>query len=392
MKMSLYPEIWKQIASKSISYVILRIFFGFISFGVMVLLTRTLGAAEYGIYVYAISLVSILVMFSQLGLPTLILRETAKAVKQDEWELVNGLWDWALRISFSLALLFCVIGILYLLYVGPIFGVEENQKFKFPWVALVLVPLTVSLNNKIAIMRGFDAVVLAPLLQKTFSQLFIFLFLISSVYLLSVEKINSSQIIVIEIIGLLIAMLISYRYLLVQYKQKLQFEAFEKKYSKKYWITAAMPLGVIVGLRSINANLDIIVLGWFEASGEIAKYKIAVRFSSVALLGQEIVIMVFSGYFARLFKNNETKLLSDLTKKGALLSTCIAVGVLLLCLFWGDILISLFFGAEFMGSFAPLMIIVFGYTICMPMGMVSTLLNMTGHEKRTALGAAIATI
>ena len=153
-----------------------------------------------------------------------------------------------------------------------------------------------------------------------------------------------------------------------------------------------MPLGVIVGLRSINANLDIIVLGWFEASGEIAKYKIAVRFSSVALLGQEIVIMVFSGYFARLFKNNETKLLSDLTKKGALLSTCIAVGVLLLCLFWGDILISLFFGAEFMGSFAPLMIIVFGYTICMPMGMVSTLLNMTGHEKRTALGAAIATI
>lgn len=50
-----------------------------------VVLARVLGPEQYGIYSYVLAIVSILAIPAMFGLPSLIVRETAKAEVKQEW-------------------------------------------------------------------------------------------------------------------------------------------------------------------------------------------------------------------------------------------------------------------------------------------------------------------
>ena len=63
-----------------------------LGFAVATALARGLGTAGYGVYSYVFSLVSLLAIPAQLGLPSLVVRETAKAYVHQQWALMKGLW------------------------------------------------------------------------------------------------------------------------------------------------------------------------------------------------------------------------------------------------------------------------------------------------------------
>lgn len=115
-------------------------------FASTVLLARLLGAAGYGIYAYALSLVTLLALPAHAGLPTLVLRETAKGLAQGRPDLVKGAWWWAGRVVAVLSLL--VIGIggpLLVMWQG---GLKSTAGQTMAW-SLLPVPL-IALGN----MRG----------------------------------------------------------------------------------------------------------------------------------------------------------------------------------------------------------------------------------------------
>ena len=62
---------------------------------VAVFLARLLGPAGYGVYAFAFSLITVLAIPSQLGLPQLVVRETARSQVNGDWGLMRGLWRWS---------------------------------------------------------------------------------------------------------------------------------------------------------------------------------------------------------------------------------------------------------------------------------------------------------
>jgi len=65
---------------------------------VSVLLARFLGPVEYGIYAFAFAAVTLLAIPVQMGLPLLVVRETAAGRAREDPGLVNGIWRWSARI------------------------------------------------------------------------------------------------------------------------------------------------------------------------------------------------------------------------------------------------------------------------------------------------------
>ncbi len=80
----------------------LKISQAFFSFMTTVLLARILGAEGYGIYAYAFAFVMLLSMPAQAGLPTLVIRETARGMAEGKPELVQGIWRWATKVAVLL--------------------------------------------------------------------------------------------------------------------------------------------------------------------------------------------------------------------------------------------------------------------------------------------------
>src|SRR5699024_3562617 len=79
-----------------------------------IVLARVLGPEQYGIYSYVLAIVSILAIPAMFGLPSLIVRETAKAEVKQEWGKMRGLWFWANSLTASLSVVIAVIAALVL--------------------------------------------------------------------------------------------------------------------------------------------------------------------------------------------------------------------------------------------------------------------------------------
>lgn len=92
-----------QIVRSSIASVAIKVLSMTLTLVLAILLARLLGPEKYGIYTYVFALVSLLVVPAQLGLPELVVRETAKAVEKGEWRLVRGLWQWASRVIIGIS-------------------------------------------------------------------------------------------------------------------------------------------------------------------------------------------------------------------------------------------------------------------------------------------------
>lgn len=64
-----------------------------------VVLARVLGDEGYGLYVYALSVTTLLALPVQVGIPTLVIRETASAEAAGDWVALHSIREWAMRVN-----------------------------------------------------------------------------------------------------------------------------------------------------------------------------------------------------------------------------------------------------------------------------------------------------
>ena len=115
-----------------------------LAFITTVLLTRLLGPTSYGVYSYVIALVTLLSVPSEFGLPTLVVRETARGIVNQDHEAVQGVWRWSSRTTAIISLVLVLLTIAGLwLFKEPI---TSPRLITFLW-ALALVPL-IALDRK----------------------------------------------------------------------------------------------------------------------------------------------------------------------------------------------------------------------------------------------------
>lgn len=61
-----------------------------LALGLGVVLARGLGTEGYGIYAYAFALMTLLMVFADLGMPTLLMREVAANQASHDWPRLHG--------------------------------------------------------------------------------------------------------------------------------------------------------------------------------------------------------------------------------------------------------------------------------------------------------------
>jgi O-antigen/teichoic acid export membrane protein len=370
-------------------YLMVRLITGGLTLLSLMLLTRVLGASEYGRYGYAVSVIALLVTFGQLGLPTQVIRETAAAKTVEQWESARGLWRWSMRNSVLLSLLLSAATGAYYLWRGD--DASPAEGVSLPLIALLIPAMTVALNNRIAILRGLRFVGSATVLQSTLPVVALIVIVGPAAFLFGVRGIRAEHVLTLDFAALVVAVLMAV--FLIRWRGADRMVATTNVvYRRKQWIAATLPLAVIVGLRTINTNVDVLMLGVWESAADIGIYKIAVRLSTFAFIGEEIIVMVLGPYFARIYADGDTQLLEHICKKAARVSLLLAGGVTAVFVVFGRQILATAFGPEFVASQAPLLILTGGYVVTVCIGAGGTLLNMTGHEKHTARAAMIGTL
>ena len=355
-----------------------------LGFLVSVLLARMLGASGYGAYSLVVAIFSILSIFTQVGIPKLTMRETARALENEEWQRMRSLWRWAvLRIALlSVSVSFFVIGIGFL---APVAWLSEHRRLLA--LGALIVPLASLGALRGAILRGLGHVILGQLPEAGLRNLLLLTLLVG----ISFTIIPSTPLIALSatVVATLLAFIFGAWLLFIKTPQQLRAVPNTSSVDKT-WIRAAALMGFSAGLTQINNYADLFILGSFKEPEEVGIYRIVYQVSTLVIFGLQAVSLIVAPRLARAHASGDKAKLQELVQFSSRVAVLVATPLALILFIWGKTLLTLIFGTEFEVGYSALVILVLAQLVNASFGAIGVLMNMTRNEKFLARALGIA--
>ncbi|RFF27868.1 MULTISPECIES: flippase [unclassified Wenzhouxiangella] len=374
-----------QLTKAGLGSVLIRVGNLTLGLGLAILLARVLGPEQYGIYTFVIALVSMVVIPAQFGLPRLVVRETAKTQVLEKWGLMRGLWRWTAMVGGALSLMFVCIGL------GTLWLLAEKipKTHYLPlFFGVALIPL-ITFNSLIgAALQGLRKVVLGQAPEQILRPALLILLIPFAIWWMGGGTVEPVIIVILHIAAASLALLIGL--LLFNYKRPFQIKTLPApQYEIRLWSKAMLPLALVAGMQQINKYTDIIMLEYFKSATEVGLYRISVQGALLTSFGLQVIGMFISPYFARLYEQGDLRRLQKLATASARAALIMALPLFTIVIVWGDELIRIMFGEQYVNSYPALAILAGGQLAHSFFGYVGIILNMCGFQKSVAIYVSI---
>lgn len=346
----------------------------FIGLALGVVLARGLGPDGYGIYAFAMAVITLLLIPAQFGLPNLILREVATASVNSSR---TGVLALMLRsaffiLLFSFLVMFAGWIVLRFWEVDFLSGRSDALMIGF-----LLIPALAVLNLLSEALRGWGVVVLSKLVQTLLPAVIILVVLYFFFFHLQTHK-SAEFALLIRLIAMIVAI-----FLLIAFALKkglLSHHTANDEKLESHLLIRAFPFLLIGSANIIMAQTDILMLGAFVDNQGVGVYRVAVNAAQLVMLPYYSVSAVLAPEFARLFAKGDIKKLESTSIFSIQAVFAITVPGVLILLFFGKFFIDILFGSGYENSYTPLLILSFGSLMAISIGYSGFLLNMTKHQ------------
>lgn len=356
-----------------------------LGFLLTLILARALSPDGYGIYSLAIAVITIAAIPAQMGIPEVVVRETSKFIVNENWPALKRLWRWAIfAVLASSGLAVAALLACYILWFYPA-SPHDNSLL---WLGLLLIPFMALASLRGAMLSGIRRVVIGQ-----FPEFIVRPFILSVLVGISFiwnESTSPQDAMVYHVIAAVIAFIVGTATLL-------KFSPAEIKSVEIYegntfsWIKSAIPLALISGMYVVNQQLDILFLGWLGAAEDVGIYKVISQMGLFVIFGQQMVRGVISTEISRHWAKNDLFGLEKVVQLSGKISFGAALLFTIIFICFGNPLLGLLFGLEYVGGYKAMVILCLGQLINASFGPVGNILNMTGYANSSlvALGFAI---
>lgn len=347
------------------------------------LLARLLGAAGYGVYAYAMSIVALLVIPATLGLPQLLIRNLASYHTRSEWNLMRGLLRWSnwsvLAASVALALLMAIA----IELMSKRFQPQTVATFR---IALLALPLMSLSQIRQTALQGLNHIVEGQLPEALIRPV-LFIALVGGAYFLLGWKVSAPSAMGMQVVAAGVAFLIGT--IILQRNLPASVKEATPSYEVRAWMRSALPLLFIGGVSVINQYANILILGALKGATDVGIYKVATQVTALISLMLIVVNTAIGPTISSLYTKGDMKQLQRVVTRSARLALLFSLPLVLAFVVFGKWFLLLF-GPEFPRGTAALAILSLGQLVNVAAGSVGLLLIMTGHENDTLQGLIIA--
>lgn len=338
-------------------------------------LARSLGSSGYGLYGLAMSIISIVAIPIEFGLPQLLTREISVAHVRNEWGAAHAILRWAFQLVLLLAVGALLIGSAFIWSQAEVFDVSLINALGAGCLFVLLAPIG---NICGAALRGMQKIVagqlfevlLRPALQSMF--LFFWIFVFS-------DGLTANVALILQAASVGVCSFLAYWYLRhIMPNESYQSVTYEQK---NRWLRSSWPLALTEIMRIVQGNIAILVLGSMAAISAVGAFRVGSSVSALIAMPVALIQIVLSPMFARFHSSGE---FLKLQRLAGWASFAMVVGIFCILtpfLFEGGWILGELFGRDFEGANSTLLILSFGYVAGSIFGPGATLLNMTGNEK-----------
>jgi O-antigen/teichoic acid export membrane protein len=349
-----------------------------------ILLARILGPEGYGVYAFVLSIIALLGLPTQGGLPTLVVRETARYHYTSAWGKLRGLLMTAN--TFVIGVSFVTAAIAALM-AWQLWGLNSEQTQAFLW-ALLLLPLVAFGNVRGATLRGLRKVVQGNLPEQVVRPL-----VMSSLLLLAALagwQVTPELAVQYTLLGALAAFLVGAALLLRIFPREARSAQTQTETSE--WLKSLVPLTIFSSLNIANNQMGIVFLGMLGTSEEVAFFRVAFQGATLVSFGLLVLNAVLAPHIVRLYEIGDKPKLQKMLTKSARMALLLSLPLAGVYVLWGDVFVALLFGEEYLPAVAVLLILTTGQLLNVAAGSVGLVLSMLGHEMETVKASVCAVI
>lgn len=382
---SVFERLKTQLAKKIVGTFGLKIFSVGIAFITSIALARILGAEDYGTYVYAITLITMLQIPACLGIRNLLVREISVYQAKFEFGLLNGLLRWSNQIVFLASVSLALIAVVLVKNLDLNWNAQMHTVFI---IALVSLPLSSLTTVRQGAMEGLNQVLKGQIAEMLVQPL-LFIVCISILYGLSGGEVNATWIMSARVITVGIAFCLGTELLrrtIVKISSKQN-----PSYDISNWLPSILPFLLINATYVIYNQTDALMLGAIRGTADVGIYFVVNRLSELILF---IVIAVNTSLqpdIANLYANGNKVQLQKLVTKGSRINMLISLPIALVLMAFGRYILMIF-GTEFIIGYAALILSCLGKLFIVFTGLTGVILGMTGSERFIAMAVGISSV
>ena len=353
---------------------------------ISVVMARMMGAEEFGIYAYTMSIVNLLFVISMLGLSQLIIREIAAYRANQTWNLMRGLLKRANQATFIASVVMALGAAIFAFVMIERIGEHAFHTFL---IGLILLPLLVLIHLWATTIRGLGHILLSQVPMVVIRPC-LFLILLGAAYLFREDGSSATKAMSMQVIATAVPFVIMLATLwkVLPVETKNTSPAFQTK----VWMKSAWPLFFVSAMLIVNQQTDILMLGAFKNAKEVGIYRVAQRGAELVSFGLVAVNMAIGPTISTLYTKCEMQQLQRIVTRSAQAALVFSFPLVFGLVIFGSKLVPFVYGAEFASAVKPLAILCVASFLAVSLGSVGLLLTMCGHERDTAKGFAFAAV
>jgi O-antigen/teichoic acid export membrane protein len=349
---------------------------------VSVLLAHLLGATGYGVYATVMAVVMVLSVVATLGLPILMVRMLPAYEVIGRPDRMRGLMIRGNQAVLACGLLLAAAGAL------AAFGFAPAHAAPAYWWAMALVPLLALGNLRSAMLRGLHHVVLAQVPEcllipgLMLGALAIFGGIGGHGEALSPELAVGFR------WAATLASFWAGAYLLLRHTPA-DVAAAAASYDSRTWGRSVAPSLLIAAMAVLATQIDVLMLAALRGSEEAGVYHAAARSAELVAFSMVVVNFAVQPMISTAYAGGDFGRLRRIVTLAARTSLALALPVALAFSVIAEPFLSRVFGADYSRGASTLAILCWAQVLSAAMGPVDHIMNMTGHERDTAIALVV---
>jgi len=346
-------------------------------------LARQLGVEGYGYYGFAFAIIAIVSIPCELGLPTLVTREVASASVSGNSGALFGVLRWADRTCWMVSGVM-VVG---MVIAASVLWGDEHLLASTLLAGAGMIPFMALSRIRGGSLQGLQNIVLGQVPANLLKPVFLSA-LLALTYVTGVA-IGPASAMLLNSITAIMVFAIARHWLQRRLPRNREAEPIV---NGRRWLASTIPLAMTDGIRTLQTELTILLVGLLASTSEAGLLRIAVVTATVAAAPMPVMVRVAMPVIARLHAEADRFRLQKFVTYSAYVQTAGVILLSLPLLFFPEILLVEAFGPPFAPAANALRIISLGQIANAAFGSNIVLLNMTNHERRVtrAMGIGLA--
>ena len=357
------------------------IFMNLMAFVNNAVITRTLGADSYGLFVLATNVFTFIAIFPQLGFNSTIIRFVSYFTGKGEDAKAKGTVLFGVKMILIASMVVLPVSILLCPYISELFF-DRPELTPLLKILLLSLPFSVLAMVFHSSLNGLKLIKYQVIAANILNPFIFFLFIVIAFW----AGFRLTGLIWIMFLMGVISAALSFYFLNKKYfkhKKKLQPEA-----DKRDLLHFAFPIYLNQFLNSAIKYAPIFIMGYFLSNRDIGIFNVGFRIAMLVSVSLGAFRLIFSPAISALFAKNNIKLIDQLYKTITKWIFTIALITFCIIILFAEPVLNIF-GSEFTKGINVLLLLIFGELINAGVGLVGNIIIMSGRPKVALFNAAI---